>query len=123
MTSVLPSAGALADRLRAAVGAGDSQALSELSTLVPTNSRDRFATLLFIYDLHTAPIDRLGAAARWQHHPAIAALKQRCEADWLTELEALPFPDGVAVDDPIAAMRSLAARDRLPAIYKWLARD
>src|SRR5438309_7039556 len=27
-----------------------------------------------------------------------------------------------AQGDPIAAMRALAARDRLPAVYKWLAR-
>jgi hypothetical protein len=121
--TALPSAGALAERLTAALDASDPQSLSELSNLAPTDRRDRFATLLSIYDLHTAPLDQLGRAARWQHHPAIAAIKQRCEADWLAELESLPFPDGVELDDPISALRSLAARDRLPAIYKWLARD
>jgi hypothetical protein len=122
-TTALPSAGALADRLRAALEASDPESLSDLADSMPIDCRDRFEALLFIYDLHTAPLDQVGDAARWQHHPAIAAIKQRCEADWLAELEELPFPDGVEVDDPIAAMRSLAARDRLPAVYKWLARD
>ena len=45
----------------------------------------------------------------------------RCEQQWLDELDARPAPDGVDPDDPIAAMRALAARDRLPTVYKWLA--
>ena len=88
----------------------------------PASRRDRFATLLTIYRLHTAPVWTLGEAARHQSHPAVAAIKQRCE-EWLTELEALPFPAGIDDADPVAAMRALAARDRLPNVYKWLARD
>ena len=85
--------------------------------------RARFMTLLEIYDLHRAPIERLGDAVRRQHDPEVAALKQECEQQWLAELEALQMPEGVDVTDPLDAMRALAARDRLPRIYKWLARE
>ena len=37
--------------------------------------RRALVTLLTIYDLHTAPIARLGPAVWWQHHPGLAALK------------------------------------------------
>jgi hypothetical protein len=85
--------------------------------------RDRFMTLLGIYDLHRAPIERLGDAVRLQHSPAVAARKQECEEQWLAELEALQLPADIDVSDPLDAMRALAARDRLPRIYKWLARE
>ena len=88
----------------------------------PRDARDRFTTLLAIYDLHVGPLDRVGDAARFQHHPVVAAIKQRCEQQWLRELESLTLPDEIDCADPIAAMRALAARDRLPDIYKWLAR-
>jgi hypothetical protein len=56
----------------------------------------------------------------------VAAVKQRCEAGWIDELSAVPLPDTVAralaVEGPVQAMRALAAHDRLPALYKWLAR-
>jgi hypothetical protein len=78
--------------------------------------------LLHIYDVHCGPLDRVGAAAPFQHHPVLAYVKQRCEAQWLQSLEALRLPDEIG-DDPVAAMRALAARDRLPTIYKWLARS
>jgi hypothetical protein len=87
------------------------------------NRRERFLTLLAIYELHRAPLERLGAAARWQHHPVVSAMKQRCEDAWLAELEALSLPDEIDDDDPLDAMRALAARDRLPRVYKWLARE
>ena len=88
----------------------------------PRDARDRFATLLAIYDLHVGPLDQVGDAARFQHHPVVAAIKQRCEQQWLRELDALTLPDEIDASDPIAAIRALAARDRLPGIYKWLAR-
>lgn len=80
-------------------------------------------TLLAIYDLHRAPLEQLGDTVRLQNDPAVATLKQQCEEQWLTELEALELPDDVDPEDPLDAMRTLAARDRLPRIYKWLARD
>src|SRR3954463_15917826 len=85
--------------------------------------RERFMTLLAIYDLHRAPIERLGDEARRQHDPAVSARKQLCEEQWLAELGALGLPQDVDSHDPLNAMRALAARDRLPRIYKWLARE
>jgi hypothetical protein len=117
----------VADALRAALAADDAAALAALAAAQPAGDRDRYATLLAIYDLHTAPLDGLGGAARYQHHPAVATLKGRCETAWLAELEATPLPEPVAAalsdDGPVAAMRVLAARDRLPTVYKWLARQ
>ena len=112
---------ALAGRLAAALDAGPAE-LVALADARPQDRRDRFLTLHLIYDLHTAPVDVVGPAVRWQHHPAIATLKARLEADWLAELEAMPVPDDLPTD-VAAGMRALAARDRLPAPYKWLAAD
>jgi hypothetical protein len=113
----------LADKLEAALGHADPSALNSLIDEEPANRRDRLATLLHIYTLHTAPVHDLGSAATYLAHPAVATLKQRCEADWLIELEGLQLPAGLDDTDPAAAMRALAARDRLPVIYKWLAHD
>ena len=70
-----------------------------------------------------APLDEVGDSRRYQHHPVVAGLKQRCEQQWLDELTAIGLPDGIDAADPIGAMRALAARDRLPTVYKWLARS
>jgi len=79
-------------------------------------------TLLAIYDLSTAPLPSLGATARYAGHPGIAALKARLESVWLAELEAVPLPAGLPASGA-AGMRRLAARDRLPQAYRWLARE
>lgn len=110
-------------RLAAALRTGQVPGADRLDDAVPVDRRDRFEALLQIYDLHYAPLTRVGSAADLQHHPAVAALKQRCEADWLAELERVPSPTRFELDDPCAAMRSLAARDRLPEIYRWIATD
>ena len=94
----------------------------------PVDRRDRFLTLLAIYDLHTAPLEVVGDAARHQHHPALAELKGRLEALWLAELdeawdEAGELTDCTGPDKVVRAMRVVAARDRLPAAYKWLAKE
>src|SRR4051794_15883038 len=126
-TPLTRSATPLADTLRLALQDDDTAALDALAAAVPDGPRDRFTTLLTLYSLHTAPVDSLGSAARHQHRPALAALKGRCEAEWLGELEALPAPDGhdrvTDAEGLVAAMRALAARDRLPELYKWLARS
>lgn len=122
--SATPSAEApLAERLSIALATSDESALAALADTTPATERDRYATLLTIYALHTAPLDQVGDAARFQHDPAVAALKRRCEHDWVTELAALSMPDAATDTDPISAMRALAARDRLPAVYRWLARE
>jgi Iron-containing redox enzyme len=121
-TSAAAAMTPLADTLTSALEADDTLGLATLIDARPDNRRDRFATLLAIYDLHTAPLEVLGDSARHQHHPALAALKQRCEGDWLAELEQIPLPDRIDPSDAPAAMRALAARDRLPEVYKWVAR-
>src|SRR5664280_2849300 len=44
-------------------------ALRSLAGATPRDRRDRVATLLTIYDLHTAPLETVRAVARWQGHP------------------------------------------------------
>jgi Iron-containing redox enzyme len=114
---------ALADRLRDAIRGIDASALDTMADSVPAGRRDRLLTLLQIYELHSAPVASLGTAVAQLSHPTVAAIKQRCEAEWLAELSALRLPEGIDPSDPTGAMRALAARDRLPAIYKWLAHD
>ncbi len=110
----------LATALAAALDAG-GPSLSPLSGARPADRLDRFRTLLTIYDLYAAPLPSLGARARWQHHPAVAELKSRLEADWIAELDARPAPE--LPTGAVAALRALAARDRLPAAYRWLAKE
>lgn len=87
----------------------------------PADRRDRFLTLLDVYDLHTAPLQSLGDRVRFQHHPAVAELKGRLESEWIVELDHPALPDLPV--EPVPAMRALAARDRLPGAYKWLAKQ
>jgi hypothetical protein len=122
-TATVPGQTPLADTVSRALAADDQTALARVAAARPHNQRDRFATLLNLYELHTAPLEALGDRARHQHHPALAALKARCEADWLAELEALPLPDGIDPRHAPTAMRALAARDRLPGVYKWIAKQ
>jgi hypothetical protein len=117
----------LADALLDALEQG-STALTTLYGAQPTDRRDRFRTLLAIYDLHSAPLEDLGESARHQGHPVVADLKSRLEDAWLTELDAAWVEAGhlAEADDPdrvVKAMRSVAVQDRLPAAYKWLAKD
>jgi hypothetical protein len=117
----------LADALLDALEQG-STALTTLYGAQPTDRRDRFRTLLAIYDLHSAPLQALGESARHQGHPVVADLKSRLEDDWLAELDAAWVEAGhlAEADDPdrvVKAMRSVAVQDRLPAAYKWLAKD
>src|SRR4051794_20608247 len=85
-TDTGPAATPLADVLNTALRQDDVATLDELAEASPSDARDRFATLLAIYALHSAPLETLGTAARHQHHPAVAAMKQRCEQAWLAEL-------------------------------------
>lgn len=123
--------GALTARLVDALADPTGAVLETLAGAEPVDRRDRVLALLTVYDLHTAPLEVVGAAARHQHHPAVAALKGRLEAQWLAELDAAwdaqdRYEDDWADDDAVARvvrdMRSLAATDRLPAAYRWLAR-
>jgi hypothetical protein len=94
-------------------------------TVAPASRRDRFLTLLRIYDLHAAGPHSVDES-RWATHPAVAAVKLRLEHEWIAELDEASNADELAGDrriDPVQAMRSLAARDRLPEVYHQVARD
>jgi len=58
---------------------GDRGALTALPGAPALDRRDQFLTLLAVYDLHTAPLEQVGDAARFQHHPAVAAVKSRLD--------------------------------------------
>jgi hypothetical protein len=88
----------------------------------PEDRLDRVLTLLTIYDLHTAPLQRLGSRARWAGHPTIAALKTRLEQEFVTELDAA-IAGLTSPSDPVKAIRALAAKDRLPSVYRWVAKE
>ncbi|MGI8681408.1 MAG: iron-containing redox enzyme family protein [Mycobacteriales bacterium] len=118
--STRPPSKPLSVALSTALESGDA-ALSALVGARPRDRVDRFRTLLTIYQLHSAPLAAVGDRARWQHHPAVAEVKTRLEADWLAELDARSLPELPA--GAVGAMRALAARDRLPAAYRWLAKD
>jgi len=117
------ASGTLAGRLAAALAAGPP-ALEAMSraALEPLDRRDRFVTLLELYDLHTGALPGAGPGVRHLGHPVVAAVKARLEQSWLAELDAVPPPDDLP-GDALAGMRALAARDRLPWAYRWLARE
>jgi hypothetical protein len=121
----------LADALEAALTAAPTDggaALTALAGAEPVDRRDRFLVLLSVYDLHTAPLEVVGERARWQHSPVLAELKGRLEAPWLAELDAAWQAAGALTQcrsaaEVVQAMRAVAARDRLPASYRWLAKE
>ncbi len=117
----------LADALDLGLAHGGAE-LARLIGAPPEDRRDRFLTLLRIYDLHTAPLLLLGDVARHQGSPAVAEVKARLEAEWLSELEVAWVSAGrlAAAATPhevVQAMRAVAARDRLPQAYTWLAKQ
>ena len=117
----------LACDLQAALSQGN-RALTALRGAVPVDRRDRALALLQVYDLHTAPLEVVGDAARFQGHPAVAEIKDRLEQSWLAELEeawvgAGRLAEATTPERAATAMRTVAARDRLPHAYKWLAKD
>ncbi|MGH3743844.1 MAG: iron-containing redox enzyme family protein [Mycobacteriales bacterium] len=112
----------LADALSRALSSDEEIELAYLWGHEDGGPRDRLMSLLQIYELHTAPIDRLGTAVRWQHHPTISTIKATCEQAWLAELSEIETPPDLP-DDLLPALRTIAARNRKPAVYTWLAND
>ena len=119
------SARPLAPVLEAALTAGD---LTPVAGGSPVDRRDRFLVLLSLYDLHTAPLESLDDRVRLQGSPVLAELKGRLEQEWLAELDeawasAGALAEADDVERVVRAMRAVAARDRLPAAYRWLAKE
>lgn len=113
----------LARRLDAGLS-GDGRALDQLAEAEPVDERDALVTLLAIHDLHVAPLEQLGGRVRWQHHPAVAAVKYRLEQRFLGRLDDRDRATGWDLPaEPPAALRSLATLDRVPAVYQWLAAE
>jgi hypothetical protein len=110
----------LADRLQRALRVG-GDTLHTLSGADPIDDRDAVTTLLQIYDLHTGPLERVGPAVRFQHHPAVADLKLRLEDGFMGVLAESEDVD--ADIDVVPALRRLARFDLVPDIYTWIAED
>ncbi len=112
--------------LRLATTTGDDAALRLLADADALDRRDGLAALAAIHDLSLAPVDRLGGTERWQHHPAVAELRLRLEADLVAHLDQLDaetdwdLPDP---DDAVDSMRRLARLDAVPEVYRWLAEE
>lgn len=104
-------------RLDAALATGSFDELDP-DAVDPADRRTRALLLLRLYELRTGP---LTAACRWAGHPAVTGLQWRLESAWLAELAQLAPPADLPADDLAAAIRTIAARDRLPAPYRWLA--
>lgn len=104
--------------------AGGEGALADLAAVDPFDERDGLLALLTVHDLHLAPIDRLAGAEFWQHHPAVAQLKWRLEADLVASCDADDtMVDWTLPDEPVAAVRAVAALGLVPDLYRWVAED
>lgn len=113
----------LVEKLERALRTGED-ALSAVADAQPVDERDRLLTLQVIHDLHVGDIDRVGDAVRWQHHPAVAALKTRLEHAVLDQLDSMIEGDATeGDDDAVATMRAVARQDLVPRIYEWVATD
>jgi len=111
----------LADRLATALRCGED-AVAALAGAEACDERDRLLALQVVHDLHVGPIDRVGDAVRFQHHPVVAELKGRLEAEVLAQLDAMVEP--VADDvDAVAELRAIAREDQVPEVYRWVAED
>ncbi|GAC1315713.1 MAG: hypothetical protein NVSMB12_11770 [Acidimicrobiales bacterium] len=119
----------LADHLAAVLAhpAGPAGGLPlALAESRPADSADALRALATIYDLHLGPIEELGRAVAWQHEPAIAALRGGLESTFERSLDVwgdavLAELDPAVLSDPVATVRALAAVDRVPPIYDWVA--
>jgi hypothetical protein len=109
---------------RLAAALGDPEPETALEALpnpgTPTRT-DRLHCLQLIYGLH---LGRFGADGWLQHHPVVARWKWLLERQWLEELAAEDSAHRAGLpDEPVAAIRALAARDRLPRVYHWVAKQ
>jgi hypothetical protein len=90
--------------------------------------QDALLSLIAIHELSTAPVERIGEGARWATHPCVASLKLSLEERLMRRLDAMiddptsPKP-GRASLNAVAVIRSMAAKDRLPSVYRWVAEE
>src|SRR4051812_27083660 len=104
----------LTNAFRTALRRGDAalDALVESANPAATDRRDQLLALLTIHDLGLAPIDAVGSAVRFQHHPAVAALRWQLEAAFVNWLSGLDATAGWSLPvDAVAAIRAIAVRD------------
>lgn len=104
----------LTARLRRAIGTGP-----DLVDHLPRH--ESLATLLDVHALHLGDVATLGPAVDWQHEPRVAAVKRRLEARLRAELDATTAGGAEVGADAVAEMRRLAAEERVPEVYDWLA--
>jgi len=116
--------GSLSARLERALRLGEP-ALSPLADAAPDDERDALQAMMAIHDLHMGSIDRLGDTVRWQHHPAVAALKGRLEAGFLADLPVDTVREDEIADPAatVAAMRRTGRDGVLPEVYDWIATE
>lgn len=89
----------------------------------PQDRAKRFCTLLRIYDGLLGALDDFEVEAEWMTHPDVSALKWRLERDWLRELKAADYASSARDEtNTVATMRKLAARNRIPEVYNWIAK-
>ncbi len=113
----------LARRLESAL-LGDGRALDALTAADPIDDHDALVSLLAVHDLHVAPLERLDARVRWQHHPAVASLKWRLEEWFLDRLDRRDRSHVWELPDRAPdAMRALGVRDLVPPVYRFVAED
>jgi Iron-containing redox enzyme len=119
----LSSLGTLDRRIEVALEQGGNR-LEMMRGAEPLGAKDAAMSLLRIHDLHGAPISRLDGPERWQHHPVVSELKIRLEAAYLAMLEGIDGTRDCDLPDNAAdAIRVIAATDRVPRLYQWLASE
>lgn len=109
------------ERMRNAIADQDpDRALAQLGDPGTPSRVDRLRCLSLIYELHLGKFEH----PSWpQHHPVVARWKWVLEQQWLDELATGDVKHRAELpSDPIAALRAIAARDRLPEVYIWVAK-
>lgn len=117
---VTPEPVRLTDRLERVLAQDDPP--DALARARPRDRHDAFTTLRRIHELHTGSVSRLGRRLEWQHHPEIARCKGKLEEAWLRELDAR-VPAADPEQGTAGQLSTLAARDRSPAVYRWIAEE
>lgn len=112
----------MAERFHRALEAVHDTDLCALDGAVPADPRDTLSTLLSIHELSTAAAHTAPGRARWQHHHTVQRLKATCERDlrgWLDAASATGASEDTG--DPVTRVRRIAADDRVPVVYRWIA--